>query len=69
MVRKKEDNNRNELFNAWLIANFERYLKRNNFGHSFMNEGEIEKVQMAFKSKQKVKRGKVNKRCHFTWAL
>ena len=59
----------NELFNAWLIASFERYLKRKKFGYSFMNEVEFEKVQMGFKSKEKVKRGKVNKRFHFTWAL
>lgn len=55
MVRKKEDNNRNELFNAWLIASFERYSKRNNFGYSFMNEVDFEKVQMAFKSDQNKK--------------
>ena len=53
-VRKNDDNEDYEPSSLrGMLASFERYLKRKNYGYSIIKDVEFEKARVAFKSKQK----------------
>ena len=53
-VRKKENNEDYEPTSLRaMMASFERYLKKKNYGYSTMRDVEFEKARTALKSKQK----------------
>ena len=54
MVRKKDNNEDYEpSFLRSLMASFERYLKKKNYGFSIMKDAEFEQARKALQSKQK----------------
>ena len=63
-VRKKENNEDYEPTSLRaMMASFERYLKKKNYGYSIMRDVEFEKARTALKSKQRdlKKKGKGDK--------
>ena len=53
-VRKKDDNEDYEPNSLRvMLASFERYLKRTNYGYSIIKDVEFEKARMAYKSQNK----------------
>ena len=58
-VRKKENNEDYEPTSLRaMMASFERYLNKKNYGYSVMRDVEFEKARTALKSKQRISRRK-----------